>query len=545
MFIGKQPAKPDQPLVWVLSENLQLGEDGEEVPTPDRYLWELKTVPPHVVDFDSVGPQDRTGIVLQNLLLALKAYLQPHINWPAGAVMVGGLASSLNYDLVIKSKLQCPVVMASGPSAVGKSTALRASLSLVGSYHAEDFSELSALVEAATSSLPFGWDDPLDEKEFGRVVMKVSTSVTSRLAVIPFIETDEIRAATHDNNLSDALEEAKAEAPRAIASLISLGKVFLQEDEQASLNDIETRLAAMFPPGSLRTAQVYALVVWFTQEVLSIAGLDWTYMSTTVAQLVTNLEATGAAPTAGDGKTEVIAAVAAALQSLTLRQINMSIRVTDIYPDGRKQRVIAIYPEMLQVYTGDRRLQKKSTEERLDESNTVTKGSLALDNLTAYLASETEDNIGNCTGQKLPRYCLADYCRMFRYLRQFRLLPRLLLAEGEEVTEEGEEVTEEGVGGRRGLVVVVFAAERVRRSVVGKEVGEEGTPHLQGFINLRKKVRLAGVKKIVGDRAYVSHAVASDVDNDEYCSKGGNLLCRIGEPSYGGKRNDLEAAADS
>ncbi|CAH1248641.1 Hypp8335 [Branchiostoma lanceolatum] len=81
-------AKPDQPVVWVLSENLQLGEDGEEVPTPDRYLWELKTVPPHVVDFDSVGPQDRTGIVLRNLLLALKAYLQPHINWPAGVVVL-------------------------------------------------------------------------------------------------------------------------------------------------------------------------------------------------------------------------------------------------------------------------------------------------------------------------------------------------------------------------------------------------------------------------------------------------------------------------
>ncbi|CAH1248636.1 Hypp8331 [Branchiostoma lanceolatum] len=220
-----------------------------------------------------------------------------------------------------------------------------------------DFSESPALVEAATSSLPFGWDDPLDEKEFGRVVMKVSTSVTSRLAVIPFIETDEIRAATHDNNLSDALEKAKAEAPSAIASLISLGKVFLQEDEQASLNDIETRLAAMFPPGGCSTGgTITKYSVFSYAQVPSIAGLDWTYMSTTVAQLVTNLEATGAAPTAGDGKTEVIAAVAAALQSLTLRQINMSIRVTDIYPDGRKQRVIAIYPEMLQAYTGDRRL---------------------------------------------------------------------------------------------------------------------------------------------------------------------------------------------
>eukprot|EP00058_Branchiostoma_floridae_P008553 XP_002594041.1 hypothetical protein BRAFLDRAFT_68519 [Branchiostoma floridae] len=69
-----------------------------------------------------------------------------------------------------------------------------------------------------------------------------------------------------DTELSADLEEAKAEAPRAIGSLISLGEVFPREEEQALLSKIEKRLAAIFPPGTLRTTQVYALVLWFTKK---------------------------------------------------------------------------------------------------------------------------------------------------------------------------------------------------------------------------------------------------------------------------------------
>eukprot|EP00058_Branchiostoma_floridae_P008535 XP_002594023.1 hypothetical protein BRAFLDRAFT_68537 [Branchiostoma floridae] len=117
-----------------------------------------------------------------------------------------------------------------------------------------------------------------------------------------------------DTELSADLEEAKAEAPRAIGSLISLGEVFPREEEQALLSKIEKRLAAIFPPGTLRTTQVYALVLWLTKK------------------------------------------------------MNMCLRVTDIHPEGPrgpKLRVIAIYPESLHAFTGDPRFQrdelKKST----------------------------------------------------------------------------------------------------------------------------------------------------------------------------------------
>lgn len=39
--------------------------------------------------------------------------------------------------------------------------------------------------------------------------------------------------------------------------------------------------------------------------------------------------------------------------------------------------------------------------------------------------------------------------------------------------------------------------------VFGKEVGEQGTPHLQGYVQLKKKMRLNQVKKLISSRAHL------------------------------------------
>ncbi len=80
--------------------------------------------------------------------------------------------------------------------------------------------------------------------------------------------------------------------------------------------------------------------------------------------------------------------------------------------------------------------------------------------------------------------------------------------------------------------------EKIHFAVVGKEVGESGTPHLQGFINFKRTCRLAALKKIL-PTAHFEPVKGTDQDNDEYCSKDQDLLLRIGEPSRPGKRNDL------
>lgn len=79
--------------------------------------------------------------------------------------------------------------------------------------------------------------------------------------------------------------------------------------------------------------------------------------------------------------------------------------------------------------------------------------------------------------------------------------------------------------------------------VFGKEVGESGTPHLQGFIRFESRKELAAVKLVVGDRAHVELA-RSPKEAIQYCKKDGDVT-EIGVfSSDAGKRCDLEAFKD-
>jgi len=80
--------------------------------------------------------------------------------------------------------------------------------------------------------------------------------------------------------------------------------------------------------------------------------------------------------------------------------------------------------------------------------------------------------------------------------------------------------------------------------VFQEEEGEEGTPHIQGYIQLASRKRISGVKAIVGDRAHLERARGSPTQNRTYCTKEDT---RLGGPfEFGamrgqGKRNDLHA----
>nr|QJI53398.1 MAG: replication-associated protein [Circoviridae sp.]QJI53404.1 MAG: replication-associated protein [Circoviridae sp.]QJI53406.1 MAG: replication-associated protein [Circoviridae sp.] len=79
-------------------------------------------------------------------------------------------------------------------------------------------------------------------------------------------------------------------------------------------------------------------------------------------------------------------------------------------------------------------------------------------------------------------------------------------------------------------------------AVCGEERGEQGTPHLQGFVNLRKKMRPAAVEENLGGRAWLSRAKGTDEDNDDYCTKE-STYHRVGEPQKQGARSDLKKVA--
>lgn len=58
--------------------------------------------------------------------------------------------------------------------------------------------------------------------------------------------------------------------------------------------------------------------------------------------------------------------------------------------------------------------------------------------------------------------------------------------------------------------------------VFGKEVGEQGTPHLQGYLYVRKRLRLGGCKKLI-PRAHFEPQKGSFEQAIEYCKKDGSF----------------------
>lgn len=59
--------------------------------------------------------------------------------------------------------------------------------------------------------------------------------------------------------------------------------------------------------------------------------------------------------------------------------------------------------------------------------------------------------------------------------------------------------------------------------VFGKEMGQEATPHLQGFVSFTKRKRLTQVKPIISNRAHLEPAGGSPRQASEYCKKDGML----------------------
>lgn len=79
-----------------------------------------------------------------------------------------------------------------------------------------------------------------------------------------------------------------------------------------------------------------------------------------------------------------------------------------------------------------------------------------------------------------------------------------------------------------------------RYLVVGSEVSETGTPHLQGFVIFKKNYRMAGLKKLL-PTAHWELARGNSTQAAEYCKKDGDFK-EIGILSQQGKRTDLENA---
>lgn len=92
--------------------------------------------------------------------------------------------------------------------------------------------------------------------------------------------------------------------------------------------------------------------------------------------------------------------------------------------------------------------------------------------------------------------------------------------------------------------MIIRQADLCKFMVVGKETGENGTPHLQGFANLKKRTRFCVLKGAVPS-AHFEKANGTDQQNLAYCTKQDKNAFIHGEPSGRGKRNDLKQLTEA
>lgn len=71
--------------------------------------------------------------------------------------------------------------------------------------------------------------------------------------------------------------------------------------------------------------------------------------------------------------------------------------------------------------------------------------------------------------------------------------------------------------------------------IIGREVGDGGTPHLQGYASLRRRCTFNAVKHELGPRVHIERAKGTARQNREYCSKDGDF-------AEGGSINEGAAA---
>lgn len=81
-------------------------------------------------------------------------------------------------------------------------------------------------------------------------------------------------------------------------------------------------------------------------------------------------------------------------------------------------------------------------------------------------------------------------------------------------------------------------ANKATYLVIGRETGESGTPHLQGYIHFKSQRAMSSVKSIIGHRAHLEGANGTPQQNRTYCSKDGDFD-EYGDVPTQGERTDL------
>jgi len=84
----------------------------------------------------------------------------------------------------------------------------------------------------------------------------------------------------------------------------------------------------------------------------------------------------------------------------------------------------------------------------------------------------------------------------------------------------------------------------IRYGIYGKEVGDNGTPHLQAFFIFQQPSRLTQVKALLGERIHAEFAKGTSKQAATYCKKEGDYTEFGTFPGAQGKRSDIDLFTD-
>ena len=173
VLIGQQPSSS----IWVLNNSLQLTSKGVlPLPGASPYVWTPtiilstcdKVSLSELVPAVPFSPDQLSSEPLSELLDIL-SHVCKH-NFLSAVLLVGGAIMASQYSKVIGLFGGFPIILATGPPETGKSTAIKAALSLVGMNKDGFYVEGSTayfMERSALSCLPYGIDEACsDSKQF-------------------------------------------------------------------------------------------------------------------------------------------------------------------------------------------------------------------------------------------------------------------------------------------------------------------------------------------------------------------------------------------
>ncbi|XP_068723733.1 uncharacterized protein [Montipora capricornis] len=314
---------------FVVDSELQIDPDTRTcLPTEQRYVlyensWKKKggkgASSEQTIKINIRQPFSTDG--LRDLLVAFKGLLEN--NYPASCMALGGTVMSLGYQRIVQAGGLCPVALLTGDTETSKTTVLKACISLTGTAEVKDFTAKKALERSKMCDIPFAWDDPTDKDDVKFIVQALFNQagkdtvqpsgyprsppvisanfacandkrIFSRKAILLFERPNPQHPSQVMAIKKAELDLAAKKASTGFMEALCIIKKFLDPSSMDERTLISNEIEKMFP-GRIRSPEIYSKLMWFTCEVMKVAGMEedvpdiWEYLESKIAPFIVRL----------------------------------------------------------------------------------------------------------------------------------------------------------------------------------------------------------------------------------------------------------------